>query len=191
MGEAIEAQADIKLGEAYKPAAEAHDRIYRAGIASIVVLALPFIGGIVLGTAAGMAVAMRFPQWGSWPTSILSLAGMVVGLGIGLRLYSRRHLTGFLGGLRKMGSPPLFPTQFRFGPDGIETVNERVSHRIAWPAVLFVVPSRDHWLLQADTLTLAIPRRAFADPAAEQAFLDLVQARISDEARSRSVFKSN
>ena len=191
MGEAVEAHVDVQLGEAYRPAAEAHDRIYRAGLASIVMLALPFIGGIVLGTAAGMAISLRFPQWGSWPTSILSLAGMTVGLGIGLRAYSRRHLTGFLGGLRKMGSPALFPTQFRFGPEGIETVNERVSHRIAWPAVLFVVPSRDHWLLQADTLTLAVPRRAFVDSAAEQAFLNLVEARISEEARGRSVFKSH
>jgi hypothetical protein len=116
---------------------------------------------------------------------------MTIGLLIGLRLYSRRHLTGFLGGLRQMGSPPLFPTRFRFGPDGIEIVNERVSHRVAWPAVLFVVPSREHWLLQADTLTLAVPRRAFADLAAEQSFLDLVQSHASEEARSRSVFKTH
>ena len=191
MGEAVEACADIKLGEAYKPAAEAHARIYRGELAGTFLLALPFVGGVMLGTAAGMAIALYFPQWGSWPTSILSLAGMMVGLVVGLRLYSRRHLTGFLGGLRKMGSPPLFPTQFRFGPEGVEIENERVSHRIAWQAVLFVAPSHEHWLLQADTLTLAIPRRAFADPAAEQAFLDLVQARISEEARGRSVFKSH
>jgi hypothetical protein len=191
MGETIEGRADVKLGESYRPAAEAHDRIYRAGLASTILLALPFVGGIILGTAAGMAVSAFYPQWGSWPTSILSLAGMVVGLATGLRLYSRRQLTGFLDGLRKIGSPPLFPTQFRFGPDGIETVNSRVSHRIAWAAVLFVAPSRDHWLLQADALTLAVPRRAFTDATAEQAFLELVQASISDEARSRSVFKSH
>ena len=191
MGEAIEAQADIKLGEAYRPAAEAHARIYRGELKSTLVLALLFIGGIMAGTAAGMAVSLRFPQWGSWPTSILSLAGIMAGLFFGLRAYSRQHLGGFLAALRKLGSPALFPTRFRFTPEAIETENERVSHRIAWHAVLLVMPSRDHWLLQADTLTLAIPRRAFADPAAEQAFLDLVQALISDEARSRSVFKSN
>jgi hypothetical protein len=191
MGEIVEAQADVKLGEAFKPAAEAQARVYRGEIAGTVALALPFVGGIVAGSLAGMAVSLWYPQWGSWPTSILSLAGMTIGLFLGLRAYSRRHMSGFLAELRKMGSPPLFPTRFRFGPEAIEIENERVSHRIAWQAVLFVAPAREHWLIQADTLTLAIPRRAFADQAAEQAFLGLAEARIPDEARARSVFKSH
>ena len=191
MGEVVEANADVKLGEAFKPAAEAQARVYRGEIAGTVALALPFVGGVVVGTVAGMAVSIWYPQWGSWPTSILSLAGMTIGLFLGLRAYSRRHMGGFLAALREMGSPPLFPTRFRFTPEAIETENERVSHRIAWDAVLFVAPGRDHWLVQADTLTLAVPRRAFADPAAEQAFLDLAQARMAEAARSRSVFKSH
>ena len=191
MGEAVEAYTDIKLGEAYRPAAAAHARIYRGEFKGTLWLALLFIAGILIGTTAGMAVSVQFPQWGSWPTSILSIVGMTAGLLFGLRAYSRQHLGGFLAGLRKMGSPTDFPTRFRFGPEAIETENERVSHRIAWDAVLFVVPHGEHWLLQADTLTLAVPRRAFADPAAEQAFLELAEARISDEARQRSVFKSH
>jgi hypothetical protein len=191
MGEVLEAQADVKLGEAFKPAAEAQARVYRGEIAGTVALAVPFVGGIVAGTAAGMAVSVWYPQWGSWPTSILSVAGMTIGLMVGLRAYVQRHSRGFLAALRRMGSPPVFPTRFRFGPEGIETVNDRVSHRVAWPAVQFVVPSRDHWLVQVDTLTIAVPRRAFVDPAAEQAFLDLAEASISEEARSRSVFKSH
>jgi hypothetical protein len=191
MGEAVEASADVELGEAFKPAAAAHARIYRGELKGTALLALLFIGGIVLGTAAGMAVSARYPQWGSWPTSILSIAGMTAGLVLGLRAYSRQHVGGFLAALRKMGSPARFPTRFRFTDEAIETVNERVSHRISWDAVLFVAPGPDHWLVQADTLTLAIPRRAFADPAAEQAFLDFAQARLSNAARSRSVFKSH
>ena len=191
MGEAIEASADIELGEAFKPAAAAHARIYRGEFKGTMWLALLFVAGIILGSAAGMAVSARFPQWGDWPTSILSIAGMTAGLILGLRAYSRQHLGGFLAALRKMGSPPVFPTKFRLTPEAVETVNERVSHRIAWDAVLFIAPGRDHWLVQADTLTLAIPRRAFADPEAEQAFFDVVHARISAEARSRSVFKSH
>lgn len=191
MGEALEASADIELGEAFKPAAAAHARIYRGEFKGTMWLALLFVAGIILGSAAGMAVSARFPQWGDWPTSFLSIAGMTAGLVLGLRAYSRQHLGGFLAALRKMGSPPVLPTKFRLTPEAIETVNERVSHRIAWDAVLFVAPGPDHWLVQADTLTLAVPRRAFADPKAEEAFLDFVQARISDEARTRSVFKSH
>ncbi|HZB70429.1 MAG TPA: YcxB family protein [Sphingomicrobium sp.] len=191
MGEVVEAQADVKLGEAFKPAAEAQSRVYRGEIAGTLALALPFVGGIVAGSLAGGFVSVWYPQWGSWPTSILSVAGMTIGLVFGLRAYSKRHMSGFLAELRKMGSPPLFPTHFRFADDAIHIDSGRVAHRIAWEAVLFVLPGRDHWLLQADTLTLAIPRRAFADPGAEQAFLDLVQGHISEAARSRSVFKSH
>ena len=191
MGEGLEAKADIELGEAFKPAAAAHARIYRGEFKGTLWLALLFLAGIMVGTAAGMAVSARFPQWGDWPTSVLSILGMTAGLLFGLRAYSRQHVVGFLAALRKMGSPALFPTQFRFTPEGIETVNERVSHRIAWDAVLFVAPGRDHWLVQADTLTLAIPHRAFADPAAEQAFLDLAEAQMSEAARSSSVLKSH
>ena len=191
MGEVVEAQADVKLGEAFKPAAEAQSRVYRGEIAGTLALAVPFVGGIVAGSLAGGFVSVWYPQWGSWPTSILSVAGMTIGLVFGLRAYSKRHMSGFLAALRTMGSPPLFPTRFRFGPNGIEAESERIAYRISWAAVLFVAPSRDHWLVQADTLTLAIPRRAFADPAAEQAFLNLAQASISDGARNRSVFKSH
>jgi hypothetical protein len=189
--ETVEAHADVELGEAIRPAAEAHARIHRGELGATFALAVPFAGGIIAGTIAGMAVSLRFPQFGSWPTSILSVAGMFFGLVLGLRFYSRRHLTGFLAALRKLGSPATFPTSFRFDEDAISIDNERLSHRIAWPAVLLVVPSKDHWLLQVDTITIAVPRRAFADAAAEQAFIALAQVRLSEPARARSFFKTH
>ncbi len=190
MGETVEASADVALGEAIRPAADAHARIYRGEIAGTFILALPFVGGIIAGSMAGMVVSWQFPQWGSWPTSMLSLLGMTLGLYFGLRLYSRRHLDGFLAGLRRMGSPELFPTRFRFDDQAIAIDNDRLSHRIAWPAIHFIVPGKDHWLVQVDTLTIAVPRRAFADHAAEQAFLDLARECMTDDARGRSIFKT-
>jgi hypothetical protein len=191
MGDAVEARADIKLGEAFKPAAEAQARIYRGEFGGTILLALIFTAGIIAGTTAGMLDAYWVPSLGSWPSSVLGLIGMMGGLVLALRVYARRHTTGFLAALRKLGSPELFPTRFRFDDEGLAADGGRVSHRIAWPAVLFVVPSREHWLVQADTLTLAVPRRAFADAAAEQAFLDLAEARMSEDARRRSVLKSH
>lgn len=191
MGEMIEANADVELGEAIQPAAEAHARVHRGELGATLILAVPFIGGILAGTIAGMAIALQFPQLGSWPTSVLSLAGMFFGLLVGLRLYSRRHLTGFLAALRKLGSPATFPTRFLFDDQGIRTENDRFSHRIAWPAVLFIIRGPEHWLVQVDTMTIAIPRRAFADAAAEQAFLDLAKARMSESARAHSVLATH
>jgi YcxB-like protein len=187
MGETIEASTDVVLGEAIRPAAVAQSRIHRGELGATVLLGLGFVGGTLAGTMAGTAVASQLPQYGSWPTSILSLFGMFVGLVVGLRLYSHRHMTGFLAALRKLGAPAVFPTRFVFDEEGIRTENDRMSHRIAWPAILFIVPSPDHWLVQVDTMTIAIPRRAFAGPVAEQAFLDLAKERLSEEARTRSV----
>src|SRR5687767_1371777 len=183
MGEIVEASADVALGEAIRPAAEASAQVYRGELAGTFFLALPFVGGIIAGSLAGMIVSWQFPQWGSWPTSVLSLLGMTLGLYYGLRLHSRRHLTGFLGGLRRMGSPETFPTRFRFDEAAIAIDSDRLSHRIAWPAVLFIVPAKDHWLVQVDTLTIAIPRRAFADGEAERAFLELAGTRMTEAAR--------
>ena len=191
MGEAVEASADIQLGEAFGPAAIAHARICRGGLGGALVFALAFGVGISAGTFAGVAIAVWNPVLGDWATSVLGLAGAVLGFMLGLRLYARRHVGGLLTGLRKMGSPDLFPTRFRFDDEAIHVDNERLSHRIAWSAVLFVAPGGEHWLVQADTMTLAVPRRAFDEAATEQAFLDFAEARISDDARRRSVFKSH
>jgi hypothetical protein len=191
MGETIEANADIALGEAFGPAALAHARVYRDEFSGTLIFGLIFAAGIIGGTMVGTALGAWFPQFRDWTTSILGLAGMVAGLFLGLRLYSRRHLTGFLAGLRKLGSPATLPTRFLFDAEGIRTENDRFAHRIAWPAVLFIIPGPDHWLVQVDTMTIAIPRRGFADAAAEQAFLDLARLRMSNEARERSVFATH
>jgi hypothetical protein len=191
MGETVEARADIELGEAFRPAALAHAKIYRGEFGGTLIFGLIFAAGIVGGTTAGTVLGSWFPQLRDWATSILGLAGMVAGLFVGLRLYSRRHLAGFLDGLRKMGSPATFPTRFVFDDQGIRTENDRLSHHAAWPAVLLIIPSPDHWLVQVDTMTIAIPRRAFADAVAEQAFLALAKNCMSDEARARSVFAAH
>ena len=55
-----------------------------------------------------------------------------------------------------------------------------MSHSLPWSAVQLVVRVPDYWLLQVDTTTLAIPRRAFASADDEQAFVELVKTQISE-----------
>ena len=187
----IEAEAEIALGEAIRPAAAAHARIYRGTLSATLIFAALFAAGILGGDIAGKEFVLWFPQWGDWPRAVLGIAWMIMGIFVGLQLYGHRQLSGFLAALRKLGSPETFPTRFRFEADVIAVENSRLSHRIAWPAVLFIVPEKDHWLVQVDTMTVAIPRRAFADASAEQAFLDLARDQMSDPARERSVLKSH
>ena len=182
----IEGHADVALGEAIRPAAAAHARVYSGGIRLVVLPALALAGGIVLSTLVARImtlISLRFEGY----VPILWLAGGILGLMAALKVLSSQHLRGFLGGLRKMGSPETFPTRFRFDETGISVDSERLSHRAPWGCVLFIIPSPNHWLIQADTTTLAIPRRAFADSVAEAAFLELAAERLSPDAKRRSV----
>jgi hypothetical protein len=49
------------------------------------------------------------------------------------------------------------------------------------------MPGKQHWLIQVDTATFAVPYRAFSGDG-EQQFLALASKSVSDEARRRSVF---
>ena len=182
----IEGQADVALGEASRPAAAAHARVYSGGIRLVLLPALALAGGIILSALVARAltlISLRFEAY----VPILWLAGGILALMAALRILSSQHLRGFLGGLRKMGSPEIFPTRFRVDETGISVDSERLSHRAPWTCVLFIIPAPDHWLVQADTTTLAIPRRAFADSEAEDAFLELAAGRLDPEAKRRSV----
>jgi len=182
----IEAQADIALGEAIRPAALAQTRVYQGGIRLVLVPALAFAGAIIASTILGMVlplISLRLEGY----VPLLWISGGILGLMAALRILSRRHLTGFLHGLRRMGSPATFATRFRFDDEGISVDNERLSHRAPWNSVLFVIPAPEHWLIQIDTTTLAVPCRAFADAESEKAFLRLASERLTDSARERSV----
>ena len=54
-------------------------------------------------------------------------------------------------------------------------------------AIQEVIRAPEHWLLQVDTITIILPRRAFADEAAERPFLGAILERMAAEARERSV----
>ena len=182
----IEAEADVALGEAIRPAAEAHRHIYKGGFIPIILASLIFASASIVGMVLAAAVTPVLGQW----SGIVSMLGFVVGAILAIGFYSRVHLRGFLKGLRNLGSPESFPTRFRFDETGIEVDTDRVSHRVPWTAVQLFLPAAQHWLLQADTTTLAIPRRAFATAQDEQAFVELAKNSLTESARGRSAFEN-
>jgi hypothetical protein len=182
----IEAQADVALGEAIRPAAEAHRRVYGGGPSLIAYSAVLFALCLIL---SGIAGRVLFPIVGSW-SGIISLMILMLGAVGAIIMYGRLHLRGFLKSLRKMGSPAVFPTRFRFDEQGIATRTDRVSHSVPWEAVQFIVRAPEHWLAQIDTTTLAIPVRAFATSEDERAFVELAKSRLREAALKRSVFDS-
>jgi hypothetical protein len=182
----IEAQADIALGEAIRPAAEAHRRITRVGFGSLLAAATLF----AVITVAGTFLAAWLHRYVGAGADFLSLLAFVAAAVAAVALYSRLALSGFLKGLKQIGSPDVFPTRFRFDDQRIAVDTDRASHSLPWDAVQFVLASREHWLLQADTTTLAIPRRAFSSSTDEQAFVILAKKRLTEGALLRSEFES-
>jgi hypothetical protein len=58
--------------------------------------------------------------------------------------------------------------------------------KIAWDAVTEVAPAPTHWIFFANLLGHPMPRKFFADAAAERAFIAEVVSHLSAEARARS-----
>ncbi|HKX92721.1 MAG TPA: YcxB family protein [Sphingomicrobium sp.] len=182
----IEIEADIVLGEAFRPAAIAHSHVYRGGVRRILLPALALAGAIILSSMVGMLLPLLSLRLEGL-ASLLWIGGGILGLMLALRILSSEHMRGFLDGLRRIGSPDVFPTRFRFDEQGMSIASSRISYLVPWASILFIVPSPEHWLVQVDTMTLVIPYRAFPDPQSERAFLDLVGARLLPDAKRRSV----
>ena len=174
----IEAQADIALGEAIRPAAEAHRRISGVGFGSLLAAATLF----AVITVAGTFLAAWLHRYLGPLADLLSLVAFVAAAVAAVALYSRLALNGFLKGLKQIGSPDVFPTRFCFDEQRIAIETVRASHSLPWEAVQLVLASRQHWLVQADTTTFAIPKRAFSSSLNEQAFVILAKNRLSKDA---------
>ena len=181
----IEAEADIALGEAIRPAGVAQRRVYGGGPLNVLVCAIVFALFITIG---GLGSSALHPAIGR-SADLLGLLSLMIGGMVAVSLYARLHMRGFLKALRKLGSPATSRSHFRFDDAGIEIETGRVSYRCPWSAVLLVAHSPRHWLIQVDTTTFAIPKRAFASPVDEQAFVELAKNAISESARQRSAFE--
>lgn len=138
----IEAETDIVLGEAIRPAAEAHRHICNGSWIPLLIASLIFAAASVVGM---MLAAPLMPALGQW-SGIVSILGFIVGAVLAIGFYSRVQPVGFLKGLRKLGSPATLSTHFRFDEAGIAIDTDRVSHSLPWTAVQLFLPALKHWL---------------------------------------------
>jgi general stress protein CsbA len=180
----IEASTEIRLGEAIGPAPLAHARVFRHGWVAIILVVLLVAATLVFASTIGMLVTRVWPGFEQW-TGLLNVIGLAAGLVWALQILDRRHKKGFLAGLRKIGSPELLATRFRFDAEGVAIDSARLSYRVGWDAVLFVLRAPEHMLLQVDTITFAVPLRAF-DEGGEAGFVALVRGALAPEALARS-----
>jgi hypothetical protein len=78
------------------------------------------------------------------------------------------------------------PMQWIVDETGFTVIQTGQETRIAWDAVSEIIPARKHWLILANMAAHTVPRRCFADVAAERAFIAAAVAQLSQAARARS-----
>lgn len=75
--------------------------------------------------------------------------------------------------------------RFDADDEGLRASLDGVTHTIAWPRITEIMRYRDLWIFAGAT-SLCLPRRWFADAAAEAAFLKYALSRLTPEAVERS-----
>jgi hypothetical protein len=75
--------------------------------------------------------------------------------------------------------------RFDADDEGLRASLDGVTHAIAWPRITEIMRYRDLWIFAGAT-SLCLPRRWFADAAAEAAFLKHALSHLSPEALARS-----
>ena len=117
------------------------------------------------------------------PFEPILLMAAVFGVWRGYVWWARTSVTA---GWRRLGAPDLSKVTFEAAPDAfvIDTPGYKVS--IPWNGVLMVGPDRSYWIFMIRGLAYCVPKRFFASPDAESAFLDQVWAALPPEAQARS-----
>ena len=192
----LTASADIRTGEAFPVLPIAQSRMV-GGKAFL--HGYPFIGlfaGMMLSSFLVMALPSLLHLVGieadwdeEWMVSlsfVIQLLGTVMGYAIGWNAAMKRHAAKFLSGIKARGTPETIQFTYEIQPDAFAVSSDRISHRLAWSAIQEVIPAPEHWLLQVDTITIILPRRAFGDQGGERDFIREIMARISPQARERS-----
>jgi hypothetical protein len=174
-------QAELQLESAFEIAPIAHRRMVGSEAFVLAYQGAGLLAGIFLGTLIVITVPIAF-IWGGWlvptwlPVQAAQLILAIVGWGAGLSLAQRRHRQKFVAGIRRRGTPDRVMAGYTVTDAGLCITTERVQYRIAWEAILEIVPST----------TFLVPHDAFADEADQRAFLGEILARIRPEARARS-----
>jgi hypothetical protein len=193
-----EVSVEIGLGEGSRAASPAHlrlsggaKRVLAPAMAGLIVgfVAAPMLGSIAAWLIARFAGGAAFERiagtyWNA--VTLLQIVGAVVGWEMGEKLGLAQGFRRFLAAVAERGAPAAFPTRFRLADDGFHIDNGRLAHVAAWAAVLEVFEGPQHWLVQIDTVTVALPKRAFATREAERAFLRELASRMTPGARARS-----
>ena len=156
--------------------------------------ALAAVVGGMLGLAASGLVLLLAPpaitlanvMVFAGMTFLLPLIGSAVGLWLGYRALGRIFEKAYHAALAARGSPEEADCEWEVGEDGLVTRSARGTSTTRWEAISEVFRADAYWIVLSDLGVNVIPRRAFAEEAAERAFVAALVGKLSSPARDRS-----
>ncbi|NEX93823.1 hypothetical protein [Caulobacter sp. 17J65-9] len=176
-------EGELQVGEAAGAAGRVRRRILGPPWALAVFLAVmavfAFIGAMVDRGAFWSLGVPGFTGMG-WPL------GMALGFVIGFSLYTRLMRAQFRRRLAARGQSGPFKVRLELGPEGLIQRYGEVERRAPWPAVTELFPAGPYWVFVIQGEPWHLPRRFFAGPEAERAFLAEALAHMTADARGRS-----
>jgi len=177
-------EGEMQVGEASRYAGRASGRLSgHPGpmIVANVVAALATIVPIVLfGIWRSMVDA---PAW-LWAPAVL--VAMAFGLWAGPAACRGYTVGVFRRNLAERGLPSQFHSRFEITDEAFVNSTGRMKMSAEWAAVSDIVQTGPYWILLAEGHPQFLPRRYFASPVEEKAFLSAMLSRMTPEARRRS-----
>lgn len=141
--------------------------------------------GLVL-TLAPLSVTLANVMLFAGMTFLLPLVGSAAGLWLGYRALGRIFEKAHHAALAARGSPEEADCEWEIAEDGLVTRSVRGTSTTRWEAISEVFRADAYWIVLSDLAVNVIPRRAFADEAAERAFVAALVGKLSSPARDRS-----
>jgi hypothetical protein len=173
----MEATGTISVGESTD--AQAYIR-GRRGISPRWMMGIGLLGMIAAGLPAG------FWATGSWTLAGLTVEATIFGLAValvGLRLLGRPSISKALAARGQRFDLPL---TLRQTPEELVYDLGEVVLSARWSCVTDLYQTRKYWVFLVQSSAMVLPRRFFATPEAEKAFIAEALSRMPDAARGRS-----
>lgn len=147
---------------------------------------LPFLGPVagIAVAVLGFRLAGAEPVGESFGFSIL-ICGLI-GWVIGLRLCQRLSSAAYNRMLDASGMPAQNTFRAILSPDGVTLTSERQSFFGSWATISDLMLIDAYWAFVCDGMGLFVPRRFFATPEQERAFLAEALSFMTERSRGRS-----
>ena len=177
-------QGDVIVGEAARFAGKAGARLNghpRPVIIANVVSLLCLVA--IMGVWIVLQTVLKLPGILFLPVLIIAvIVSLIVAQKI-CRIYAVRFARKALAE-RGLVSP--VPTRFEITPDAFVSANGRAETRAPWAAVSDLFPVGDYWFVMVEACSSCIPKRLFASPDEEKAFIAAMLEHMTPDARDRS-----